>query len=76
MTAMHSARMVNGGFRQARPYGFEMVDAPADSAQARQPKIYERIGSADSFANFRRIKSRQTLPIYRGLLVGPLVERI
>src|ERR1051326_1234566 len=67
--AMHSARMVNDGFRRANAYGFEMVDTAADAAQARQSKIYERIGSTDSLANFRRIKLRQTLPIYRGLLV-------
>jgi len=49
---MHSARMVNDRFRSARPYGFEMVDAPAGCVRARQSKIYERIGSIDSFTNF------------------------
>jgi hypothetical protein len=64
--------MVNVGFPEWLPYGFEMVDAdrkPDFAENRHQSKIY----TESNHSNFRRIfgdlTSMQTLAIYRRLLV-------
>jgi hypothetical protein len=70
--------MVNGGFPQARRYGFEMVDAPVRRFCRESPhqlKIYAESNESDFSRIFGELISMQTLAIYRPLLGRGLLAR-
>jgi hypothetical protein len=64
--------MVNVGFPASGPYGFEMVASPGRPLfceNRHQSKIYAESNDSDFSRIFGDINSRQTLAIYRRLLV-------